>query len=59
MVNELQIKALKQLLLQLETDYHNYIIDDEEDFEVDYEDLKKEIFHIQEEIKAITENWEW
>ena len=56
MVNEEQIKALKQLLIQLEIDYNEYTSDDED---YDYEDLKKRIFNIQEEIKAITEYWEW
>lgn len=60
MTNGLEIKALKQLVEQLESDYLNYItdFDEEEDNEIDYEDLKKEIFNIQREIKSIVESWE-
>lgn len=60
MASELEIKALKQLVEQLESDYLNYItdFDEEEDNEIDYEDLKKEIFDIQRKIKNIVERWE-
>lgn len=53
-VNRQDIETLKQLIQQLENDYDNYMIEDED---VDYEDLKKEIFNIQCEIKAIVECW--
>lgn len=56
MVTEEQIKAIKQLLMQLEIDYYEYTSDNEN---YDYEDLKKRIFDIQEQIKAITEYWEY
>lgn len=60
MTNGLELKALKQLVEQLESDYLNYItdFDEKEDNEIDYEDLKKEIFNIQREIKSIVESWE-
>ena len=45
------IKKLKQLLEELEILNFEYNDDDE----YDYEDLKKRIYNIQDEIKSITE----
>ena len=56
-INKEDIKRLKYLIQQVEIDYDTYMSDEEEDFEIDYEDLKKEIFNIQCEIKAISEKW--
>lgn len=56
-INREDINRLKYLIQQVEIDYDTYMSDEEEDFEIDYEDLKKEIFNIQREIKAISEKW--
>lgn len=48
------IKNLKQLLEELEILKFEYNDDDE----YDYEDLKKRIYNIQDEIKSITNYWE-
>lgn len=55
MINKEDIERLKYLINQVEIDYYEYTSDDGED--IDYEDLKKRIFNIQCEIKAICENW--
>lgn len=57
MVTKEQINQLNNLLIQLRIDYDEYF-SQEEDYEIDYEDLRKEIFNIQVEIKSITEYWD-
>ena len=57
MITKEQINQLNNLLIQLRIDYDEYF-SQEEDYEIDYEDLRKEIFNIQGEIKAITECWD-
>lgn len=54
-INETDIKILKILLEQIENDYYLYTGEYDED--IDYEDLKKEIFNIQKAIKGISEKW--
>lgn len=51
------ISYLKWCLNNLEVVCNEYYSDDE-DYDYDYEDLKKQIFDLQVRIKSIAETWE-
>lgn len=60
MINDLDMKELKELVNQLESYFYEWSYDkfDINNEDLDYEDIKKNIYSIQREIKNIVERWE-
>ena len=57
MINIEDIQKVKELLNELEINVNTWNSESEEDFEVDYEDLKKRIYDLQDYILSIVESW--
>ena len=60
MINDLDMEELKELVNQLESYFYEWSYDkfDINNEDLDYEDIKKNIYSIQREIKSIVERWE-